>query len=231
MPKQEAAASFAVGHIALGYILAQGSSKLVGTKIALPIVITLSIIPDIDILFPFIQHRGLTHSLLSATALFLPAFIVWRRQALPYFIALVQHSLLGDYLGGGGLKLLWPVINTTYGLRIDIKGTANVILELLVFLVASMIVLKTKDLTKLFEPKALNLILIVPTVAVLLPTFFAFPFPVPFILVIPHLIYLAAFLLAIVASIMRFKPRNGVHRRMNFIIEFHTETERISEKN
>lgn len=204
MLKWEAAASFAVGHIALGYILAKGSSRLVGTKIALPLIIVLSIIPDIDILIPFIQHRGLTHSILSAMAIFLPAFIVWRRQALPYFIAMVQHSLVADYLGGGGLKLLWPLTNTTYGLRIDIRGATSVVIELFAFLVALLIMLRTRDLFRLFEPRTLNLILIVPTAAVLLPLL-AFPFPVPPVLFIPHLICLAIFLMSMLAYIARFK--------------------------
>jgi len=202
--KWEAAASFAVGHIALGYILAKGSSRLVGVKIALPLIIVLSIIPDIDILTPFIQHRGLTHSILLALALFIPVFIVWRRQALPYFIALVQHSLVGDYLGGGGLKLLWPLTNTTYGLRIDIKGATNVVIELFAFLVALFVLLRTRDLFKLFKPRMLNLILIVPTAALLLPLL-AFPFPVPPVLLIPHLILLTIFLISILAYIARPK--------------------------
>ncbi len=195
---------FAVGHIALGYILAKGSSKLVGTKIILPIIIVLSIIPDIDILTPFIQHRGLTHSILLALALFIPVFIAWRKRTLPYFIALVQHSLLGDYLGGGGLKLLWPLTNTTYGLRIDIRGATNIVIELFAFLVALFVLLRTRDLFRLFEPRMLNLILVVPTAAVLLPLL-AFPFPVPPVLIIPHLVFLAIFLISMLAYIARLK--------------------------
>lgn len=158
-------------------------------------------IPDIDILIPFLQHRGPTHSILSAIALFLPAFLIWRQKAVPYFAAFVQHSLIGDYLGGGGLQLLWPLTNATYGTRIDIRGSTNAIIEILAFLAAMIIMLKTKDMSKLFRPKKTNLILIVPVVTVLLPTLLAYPLSVPPVLAIPHVIYLAIFTISIIAYV------------------------------
>ena len=169
----------------------------------------LSVIPDIDILIPFLQHRGPTHSILSSIMLFLPAFVIWRRKALPYFFALLQHSLVGDYLGGGGLQLLWPLTKATYGLRIDIKGATNVVIELIAFLVAMLIMLRTKDMSKLFEARASNLILVIPVVTVVLPTLLAYPFYVPLVLMIPHVTYLAIFLISILAYVRRSKPTRG----------------------
>jgi hypothetical protein len=138
--------------------------------------------------------------------LFLPAFVIWRQKAVPYFAALAQHSLVGDYLGGGGLQLLWPLISKTYGIRIDIKGATNVVIELLAFLVAMLIMLRTKDMSRLFEAKKINLILAVPVVSVLLPTLLAYPLSVPPVLVIPHVIYLAIFLISILAYVRQSKP-------------------------
>ena len=177
------------------------SSKLARTEINLPLIFMLSVIPDIDILIPSLQHRGPTHSIFSTIVLFLPAIVVWRQRALPYFVALLQHSLLGDYLGGGGLQLLWPLTNTVYGIRIDIRGIVSVVIELLAFLVAMLIMLRTKDMSKILEAKKTNLILAVPVVAVLLPTLLAYPFFVPSVLVIPHLVYLTIFLTSILAYV------------------------------
>ncbi len=199
----EVSRSFAVGHFALGYILGKASSKLTRTEINLPLILMFSVIPDIDILIPFLQHRGPTHSILSAIVLFLPAFMIWQQKAVPYFAALAQHSLIGDYLGGGGLQLLWPLTGQTYGIRIDIRGTTNAVIEMLAFLVAMLIMLKTRDMSKLFKPKKTNLILVVPVVTVLLPTLLAYPFSVPPVLAIPHIIYLAIFMTSILAYARR----------------------------
>ena len=159
----------------------------------------LSVIPDIDILIPFVMHRGPTHSIFAAVALFIPAFVVWRKKAVPYFMALVQHSLVGDYVGGGGLQLLWPLTRETYGIRMDIRGPTNTTIELAAFLAAMLIMLRSKDMPKLFKARETNLILAVPTLTVLLPTLLAFPISVPPILVIPHVIYLIIFLISILA--------------------------------
>lgn len=207
MLQSEASKSFAVGHFALGYVFGKASSKLSKTEIDLPLIFMLSVIPDIDILIPFLQHRGPTHSIFSAIVLFIPAFVVWRRKALPYFAAFLQHSLVGDYLGGGGLQLLWPLTNAHYGFRIDIKGATNVVIELFAFLVAMLIMLKTKDMSKLFEAHVSNLILVVPVVTVVLPTLLAYPFYVPLVLLIPHVIYLAIFLISILAYVRRPKAK------------------------
>lgn len=195
--------SFAVGHFALGYLLGKASSKLTRTEINLPLILMLSVIPDIDILIPFLQHRGPTHSILSAIVLFIPAFVIWRQKAVPYFAALAQHSLVGDYLGGGGLQLLWPLMGKTYGIRIDIRGTTNSVIEILAFLVTMLVMLITSDMSKLLKPRKTNLILVIPVVTVLLPTLLAYPLSVPPVLAIPHVIYLAIFMTSILAYVRR----------------------------
>lgn len=191
---------FAVGHLALGYILAKLTTRVTKTEMSIPIVLMLSVIPDIDLLLPFVEHRGPFHSVAMATIIFMPMFALYRRKALPYFAALIQHSLIGDYIIGG-VQLLWPLTQQPYGLGINIFSLANVTLEWLLFLAAAIVMLKTRDMLVLFQPHSSNMILAVPIFTVLLPTFLAYPLHVPATLVLPHIIYLVLFLTSLLVDV------------------------------
>jgi len=163
----------------------------------------LSVIPDIDILFrilfPFLEHRGPTHSLIAGLIVFTPFFVIYRRKAVPYFVALVQHSLIGDYIAGGplGTQLLWPITTQYFGMTIDIRSPINVTIEWIIFLTSMIIMLKAKDVATFFRQQKSNLILIIPTSTVLLPPFLSYPLYVPIWLIPPHAVYIAIFLAAI----------------------------------
>lgn len=193
---------FAVGHFAFGYVLAKLTTRATKTEINIPVVLTLSVIPDIDLLVPFVEHRGPFHSVVMAAIIFMPVFALYRRKALPYFVALIQHSLIGDYIVGG-VQLLWPLTQQPYGLGISIFSLANITLEWLLFLAAAMVMLKTKDTMVLFQPHGSNMILAVPIFTVLLPTFLAFPLHVPMALVPPHIIYLILFLTSLLIDVKK----------------------------
>lgn len=184
---------FAVGHMALGYILGKASAKFLKMDLNVAAVMVFSIIPDIDILIPIIQHRGPAHSLITALVIFLPIFAIYRLKAAPYLLALISHSLIGDYFVGGRIQLFWPVMTQQYGVQLSIISQTNITLEWLLFLVSMVVMLKSKDLFKFFQPNNSNLLLSIPTFTVLLPTFFGFPLNVPAWLVLPHLVYLAMF--------------------------------------
>ncbi len=190
---------FAVGHFALGYITGKTSATLLKTKLNLPLIFTLSIIPDVDILFPFLPHRGPTHSIIIAFIIFTPLFAIYRKKAIPYFIALIQHFLISDYIAGGGVQILWPLTTQTYGIIMDIKSPTNITLEWILFLSSIAIMLKAKDTAALLQPNSSNLILAIPTFTVLLPTFLAYPLEVPLSLIPPHIAYLILFLASILA--------------------------------
>jgi membrane-bound metal-dependent hydrolase YbcI (DUF457 family) len=113
----EEASTYAVGHFAIGYILAKLTSKMTKTKFNVALILTLSVIPDVDILIPPIVHRGPTHSILMAFIVFIPIFALYHKNALPYFAALIQHSLISDYVAGGKVQLLWPLTTQTFGLE------------------------------------------------------------------------------------------------------------------
>jgi membrane-bound metal-dependent hydrolase YbcI (DUF457 family) len=194
-----------VGHFAFGYISSKTSAKLLKTQLNIPLVLMLSVIPDIDILMPFLQHRGPTHSILVAFMVFIPIFAIYHRAAVPYFVALIQHSLVGDYIAGGRIQLFWPVTTQYYGTSISIRSPVNITIEWVMFFVSMVIMFKAGDLEALIKPKNSNLILMIPLFTVLLPTFLAFPIEVPLVLILPHIAYLILFSASILACVGRRK--------------------------
>jgi hypothetical protein len=201
--------SFAVGHMALAYLLGKASGKLLKVNFNIPLVLVLSIIPDIDIIFEFLFnseiHRGPTHSIIIATLVFIPFFVLYRQKATPYFAALASHSLIGDLLIGGQLQLLWPLSSNEFGFYyISIYNPINIALEFTLFAIATFLMIKTRDLFRFFHNRKLNLILTIPIFTVLLPTFLAYPLSVPILLVLPHLFYLVLFAISVLIVVFRF---------------------------
>lgn len=190
---------FAVGHMALAYLLGKGSAGRLKLSLNIPAVLVLSVIPDIDVLLGVEEfHRGPTHSAVAAVLVFIPFFIVYRRQAFPYFLALLSHSLIGDLVVGGNLQLFWPVTSSAIFLppplpKIAITSPVNITLELTLFAVATIVMFKAKDLRLFIRGEKTNLLLLIPIATVLLPTFVAYPLTVPILLVAPHLFYLTLF--------------------------------------
>lgn len=169
----------------------------------------LSIIPDVDIISP-VTHRGPTHSIVVALLLFAPAFAIYRKAALPYFAALVQHSLIGDYFGGGGTTLLWPLSQRTFGIRLDIKGYTSIAMELLVFFTALALLAYTRNYKQFLRPKLSNLTLAIPAATMAIPIFLAFPMHVPLLMILPHLVYLMLYLtsaLVTLTAVLRLRQR------------------------
>ena len=203
---------FAVGHMALGYLLGKSSGKLLNLTINIPLVLVLSIIPDIDLIFEVIfsiqLHRGPSHSLVFAFLLFIPFFIFFKKKAVPYFLSLASHSALADFVVGGQLQLLWPISTKELGASqfifslIRITDPINIAFELILFIVAILVMLKTRDILKFFRYDLSNLLLIIPIFTVLLPTFTSYPLQVPILLVLPHLFFLIIF---IISSLIVFK--------------------------
>lgn len=153
----------------------------------------LGLIPDIDLLIPNLPHRGPLHSIIILTIAFIPAFAIYKKTSIPYFAALMQHVLIGDFLTGGGIQLLWPITQTWYGIGTPMTSLTNILLEWISFLMAGAIMLTTRDVYNLLKRHQSNLLLSVPVLTVLLPSFLHFPLTVPTSLLIPHLIYLGLF--------------------------------------
>lgn len=190
--------------MAFGYLSSKTSSSLLKTKLNIPTALTLSVLPDADLLLrqiPFIEHRGATHSIISALIVFAPFFIIYRKQAIPYFIALVQHGLVGDYIAGGRVQLLWPFTNMYFGTSLGITSLMNQAIEWTMFLGAIILLVKMRDYKEFFKPHTSNLILIIPTLTVLLPTLLSTPLEVPAMLIPPHVFYLIMFAAAMLIEV------------------------------
>jgi len=201
---------FAIGHFALGYLFGKGSSKLLKTKLNMPLLLVASVIPDIDLILelvnPAFMHRGPTHSIITFTAIAIPFLIVYRKQAFPYYAALLSHSLIGDFFTGG-LELFWPVNQGWYGIEgIDVRGWQNVTTEIILFTVALVIMFRTRDLHALLKPSKYNWTLLIAFGAVLGPLISvrkSFESSLPFPLWIPSVFCLLLFAYSIYVELRR----------------------------
>ncbi|TFH24045.1 metal-dependent hydrolase [Candidatus Bathyarchaeota archaeon] len=207
---------FAVGHMASAYLLGKGLSKVLRIKLNIPILLVLSILPDVDIIYDFFTgsdlHRGPTHSIVVALIAFIPLFIIYRKKVIPYFLALISHSLIGDFFIGGRLQLFWPFSTTQYGLHelgsyyIGITDPVNIALELSLFVIATLVLYKSGDWKVFFKSNKTNLVLIIPIATVLLPSTLGYPFSAPLLLTAPplaiaHLFYLMLFSIAVLKTL------------------------------
>lgn len=200
-----------MGHIALGYLLGKASARLLNLKMIIPIVITLSIIPDIDLLMPVFRHGGPTHSIILLLAIAFPAILIWEKQTIPYLLAIVSHSLLGDFLtrwspwrGPVGVQLVFPLSNTWFSAGFADAQFIYVYLEIFLFTVFLAVLLITKDLKIMMGHHTSNLLLLVPILAVFLPLFTQFGVNVPSApaeLFIPQLVLIALLTLPILIDI------------------------------
>ena len=100
---------FAVGHMALAYLAGKRVAKPLRVSPNVPLLLVLSIIPDMDILVGEGFHRGPTHSMIATVLVFVPAFFFYRKRAVPYLVALASHAVVGDLIIGGDLMLFWPL--------------------------------------------------------------------------------------------------------------------------
>jgi membrane-bound metal-dependent hydrolase YbcI (DUF457 family) len=202
--------------MAIAYLLGKGSSKKLHVNLNIPFLLVLSILPDIDIIYDFLTgsdiHRGPTHSIVVAAVAFIPIFIVYRKKAIPYFLALISHPLIGDFFIGGKLQLFWPISTQQFGLHelgsyyISITSPVNIALELSLFLIATLVLYKSGDWKVFFKADKTNLVLIIPIATVLLPSTIGYPFSAPLLLTEPllafaHLFYLALFSIAVLKTL------------------------------
>jgi hypothetical protein len=194
---------YAVGHLALGYLSGKTASKILGLNANIPLLFFVSVLPDTDLLIPGLPHRGPMHSVVLFSLLFLPVFVLFKKRAVPYFFALVQHMLIGDYLTGS-TQLIWPITTNWYGLGIEIASLTNILFEWALFLTSTIILFKTRDVWLLLHPHSSNMILAIPVLTVLLPASISFPTYVNVDLLIPHLIYITLFALSILVDLTKF---------------------------
>ena len=187
---------FAVGHFALGYLFGKASSKLAQVKVNLPLLLAASVLPDLDLLLRFLMHRGPTHSILTITVLMIPFLVVFRKQAIPYYAALLSHILIGDFFTGG-IELFWPLSQNWFGaLNFQVNSLSIAATELSLFLLTLPLMYKLGDLQTLLKPNNKNWALIIPLGAILGPLLSlgrGQESALPTLLVIPSLFYVFLF--------------------------------------
>jgi membrane-bound metal-dependent hydrolase YbcI (DUF457 family) len=185
----------------LGYILAKTSSKVLRVKINLPLIFLLSILPDIDLLIPGLNHRGPTHSIIITTAIFVLFFVYYRTQAAPFYVAIMQHGLIGDYLSGGGIQLLWPLTTGFYGLNLALVSQTSVSIELVSFVVAIAVLFITKDMAVLFKSKKENIVLLLPEAAILGSIYISLETGLSWELLAVHFLFFAVFAVSVLVGL------------------------------
>jgi membrane-bound metal-dependent hydrolase YbcI (DUF457 family) len=131
----------------------------------------------------------------------IPFFIAYRKQAIPYFAALLSHILIGDFFTGG-IELLWPITHNWYGaLNLDVISLPVAATELALFLVTVPLIYKSGDLKTLLNPHNRNWALIIPLGALLGPLLSLgrdTEASIPALLIIPSLFYIAIFAYSII---------------------------------
>ncbi len=200
---------FAVGHFALGYLTGKGSSKLLKTKLNLPLLLFASIVPDVDLVLErfnqsLFMHRGPAHSIVTFTVLMIPFFVAYRKQAIPYYGALLSHSLLGD-LFTGGIEMLWPVSTEWFGDGVSVYSIVSIVAEIVLFIAALSIMVRERDLHLLWKPRLSNLFLIVPFGAVVGPLLQLSIRPegsTPLLLFLPSLFWAVIFAYSMIVSLV-----------------------------
>jgi membrane-bound metal-dependent hydrolase YbcI (DUF457 family) len=210
---------FAIGHFALGYLVGKSSSKLAKVKLNMPLLFATSVLPDIDLLLRFLTHRGPTHSLLAITALMIPFFIIYRKQAIPYYAALLSHIFLGDYFTGG-IELFWPLFHGWFGaLNLEVTSLPSASVELALFILTIPIMFKLGDLQTFLKPNNRNWALIIPFGATLVPLLSLSRGPenaLPTILAIPSIFYMCLIAFSI---FIWLRARNNTDRKPQFSIK------------
>lgn len=119
---------------------------------------------------------------------------------MPYFAALVQHTLLGDYISGP-VMMLWPLTRRQFGLGFRMSGSLNIALEWGGFLTCLILMQKTGDLKRLLTPHSINLLLAVPMAEMFVHVLYPFGNPLPLELFIPYLICVGIFLVSILIDL------------------------------
>jgi hypothetical protein len=199
---------FAVGHLSLAYLIGKASSKFLKVNPNLPLLLVMSILPDIDLAIGTLTntaiHHGPTHSLIFAFLIFTPFFFIYGKRVAPYFIAYVSHFLLGDFFIGGQLQLFWPLSTNNFGFHqlgfryIGLNDPINIAVELSLLVVTLIVMAKTRDYKIFLKNDKTNLMLLLPIATLLMSTFTNYPFTRPLFLVlpiigVPHLFLLALF--------------------------------------
>jgi hypothetical protein len=141
------------------------------------------------------------------TIVFVPLFLYFRKKAAPYYLALVQHVLIGDVLIGGGVEILWPLTTKFYGLIVSLNSQIDMILESSLFILAIVALILTRDMLRMFKPNKTNFLLVFPEGALLGSAIMAWHYS-SFEMLLLHFPFLVIFGLVILRSLNDFVSKH-----------------------
>ena len=200
---------YALGHIALGYIVSKGICKVIGRPVNIFLVIALSVLPDIDFFLPGVYHRGITHSIVLSALIFLPFLIRDFNGSIPYLGALISHSFIGDFFTGDVL-LFWPLSSRffKYSGFVPLKSSEEAYLEIILFSVFVIIFTWVKEYNYLEYGLGTLLLLFIPFGAVLASILLIrFSYQAQKVLLLPHIVILVIIGIPYLSQIYKFIER------------------------
>ncbi|MGI8831662.1 MAG: metal-dependent hydrolase [Nitrososphaeraceae archaeon] len=144
-----------VGHIAIAFIMCYVLSKILSIKrISFPLIMLLSVLPDIDIGFKLLGidpgHRTFTHSAILALIVSVAAAFMAKLQRsaiLVYSIAYFTHILIGDILINS-VNILYPFGVFQLGVGIKLNSLTDIVIEFVPLLGMTAIVIREYFLYK-----------------------------------------------------------------------------------
>jgi hypothetical protein len=142
-------------------------------KLFFPAILMLGVLPDVDLfLYRYgIEHQTIFHSIFFWLALFLPALLIFRLNAVPYFVAVLQHFVFGDFLVGN-VWLFWPFDSSAYGLKNGLLSGFDVTLEIVGLVLAFLVLYYSGDLKRLVSVRFENIFMGIPLLALVASLFY-----------------------------------------------------------
>jgi len=162
-------------HMVWGYVLGRGAARAKRTQPNIPLLILAGAIPDFDLFTgqPYATifgHHGIFHSWLAIVLCSIPFFFAYGAGTIPYFVAVVQHSLFGDFVTNQ-IPLLFPLTLSQTGINLSqTNPAAATALEIFGFLLFLVIFVMSGDWKRPFAWTRRNLLFLFLWVPVLLAT-------------------------------------------------------------
>ena len=156
---------FLLGHMCWAYVIARPCASALKINVNPYLILFLGTLPDIDILLTSfgVQHRTITHSLVFWSIAFLPIFIKYRKRSIPYFVALAQHIILGDFMVGY-TQPLWPISSLKLGSGLYLLSVTNMALEITGLVIFLVLLRFNGDSRVVFGVRKHNLLSIAPLI-------------------------------------------------------------------
>lgn len=153
-----------LGHMCWAYLSGKCCASALKVNVNPYVIMVLGAVPDFDLLLGSfgIVHRGITHSVLFWAIVFIPLFIRYRKQAIPYFVAPVSHILVGDLIVNRTV-VFWP-LGPELGLRFRLFSVENLILEAVGLAAFLLWVNLSSERNKLLARNRRNLLSLLPIV-------------------------------------------------------------------